>query len=416
MWRLKRRLGSRTLRFGDRGPDVRELHAFLRLQGYDLGDEDHYGYLTKDAVQQFQREHGLAADGIAGRRFFALALKEELPIRRRVHVVQPQEKLEEIASCYGVGPEAFGRSGGRGSLYPGQRLVFFDREVWGICRGEGTLEQGAPTLTGVIVSVVSSAPAEVPCLLRPKEFAWDVVRIHSALKTPRRRKAAAKLFLGAVEQARGSCGLFLPWSEVAQLDGVRYIKLLSRLRRALDPGKMLWVELGPGVPPWRIWGGVDYSQVNDLVDRVVLRLPRPAQPGPILAIDPVRELLRSVRQEVHSWKILLDVPVYAVEWELGGESPRPSELSYQAARARALRRGARLKTGEGGEPFYSYHSRGARHEIHLPQLGVLAEICTLINRLNLAGIILDGLGLEDSRIWEVLRSHFRTAALNISQE
>jgi peptidoglycan hydrolase-like protein with peptidoglycan-binding domain len=104
---LGRRLGARTLRLGDRGSDVRELHAFLRLQGYDLGEEEHYGYLTKDAVRQFQRDHGLVADGIAGKRFFALVLKEDLPIRRRVHVVQPQETLEEIAARYGVGPEAF---------------------------------------------------------------------------------------------------------------------------------------------------------------------------------------------------------------------------------------------------------------------------------------------------------------------
>ncbi len=67
------RLGSRTLRFKDRGgPDVNQLHELLRSQGYDLGEEPDYGYLTKDAVRQFQREHGLIADGIAGGRVFLL--------------------------------------------------------------------------------------------------------------------------------------------------------------------------------------------------------------------------------------------------------------------------------------------------------------------------------------------------------
>ncbi len=60
------RLGSRTLKLKDRGSDVKELHELLRSQGYDMGGEEDYGYLTKDAVRQFQREHGLPADGIAG--------------------------------------------------------------------------------------------------------------------------------------------------------------------------------------------------------------------------------------------------------------------------------------------------------------------------------------------------------------
>ena len=140
MWQLKRRLGSRILRLGCRGPDVRELHAFLRRQGYDLGEETHYGYLTKDAVRQFQRDHGLAADGIAGRRFFALVLKEDLPIRRRVHVVQPQEDLADIAARYGVGTEAFGRFAAQG-IYPGQRLVF----LIGKCGGSAA---AAPSRSG----------------------------------------------------------------------------------------------------------------------------------------------------------------------------------------------------------------------------------------------------------------------------
>lgn len=416
MWRLKRRLGSRILRFGDRGSDVRELHAFLRLQGYDLGEEDYYGYLTKDAVQQFQRDHGLVADGIAGRRFFALALKEDLPVRRRVHVVQPQETLEAIAERYGVGPEAFGRYPGRGGIYPGQRLVFFDREVWGICRGGVQLEAAGQMLTGVICSDPQDAPSGLPCLLRPAEPAWDVVRIHSALKTSRSRKSAAKWFLEAAQAAPRTCGLYLPWREVARLDGVRYLKLLRYLRRLLGPSVMLWVELGPEVPPWRIWGGVDYAKVNDLVDRIVIRMPRAEQPGPVLNLEPLRELLRSVRRDVHSWKILLDVPVCAVEWEMSAAGTNRVELSYHQARSKALRRGARLRTSEQGEPYYSFQSRGSRHEIHFPQLAALADLCALINRCNLAGIILAGLGQEDPRIWEVLRAHFRTAALNISEQ
>jgi len=412
--RLGRGLGSRTLRFGDRGPDVRELHAFLRQQGYDLGEESHFGYLTKDAVRQFQRDHGLVADGIAGRRFFALAQKGDLPIRRRVHVVQPGETLGEIADQYGVGPEAFGSFAGRG-IYTGQRLVFFDREVWAICRGGEAPDQPGAVLTGVIGSDPSLAPAGLPCMLRPEELEWDVVRLHSALKTPRRRRRTAVLLSEAFRPFSGACGLYLPWREVAQLDGVRYVKLLRRLRKLLGPGAILWVELGPSVPAWRLWGGVDYAQVNELADRVVLRLPRATEPGPLLALAPLKEHLNLLLRGVHSWKVLLDVPVYSVEWECGPDGMNQTELSYQAARSKALRRGARLRQGEHGELYYSYHSRGLRHEIHLPPHTALAYLCTLVNRRNLAGVVLDWLGMEDPRIWETLRAHFRTAILNNSR-
>lgn len=409
MPRLGRGLGSRILRFGDRGPAVRELQDFLRRQGYDLGAEDYYGYLTKDAVRQFQRDHGLTADGIAGKRFFALALKEDLPIRRMVHVVQPGETLAQIADHYGVGLEAFGPLVSRGELYPGQRLVFFDREVWAICAEGLPEENGKPVLTGMIIQEPSSSPGGLPFLIRPGNLEGDVLAIHQALHNPRRRRRAAEQLVETLRQASGSCGLYLPWREIAQLDGVRYVKLLRNLRKKLGPRTMLWVELGPGIPPWSLWGGVDYAQVNDLVDRVVVRLPRAEGPGPVLAVEPLKDYLRTVLSKVHSWKVLLDIPVSAVEWEHGPEGPKRVELSYRAALSKALRRGARLKQGDGGEPFYSYQSRGLYCEIHLPSQAVLAQICTLVNRRNLAGVILDGVGLEDPRIWAVLRAHFRTA-------
>lgn len=403
-----RKLGSRTLRFGDWGPDVKELHQFLRQQGYDLGEEENYGYLTKDAVRQFQRDHGLVADGIAGRRFFALALKRDLPIRRQVHVVAPGETLEQVAEQYGLGPQAFVRYSGNSQIYPGQRLTFFDREVWGVCRGQ---LQDDPTraLTGVVASSREEVAEGLPCIIRPEQE-LDPLAVHNCLKTPKRRKKTATALL---EAGGGYCGIFLPWQEVPSLDGVRYLKLLKKLKKNLGPAQMLWVELGPGVPPWTLWGGVDYRRVNEVVDRVVVAVPPPAEPGPLLQIAALKEILAGVLRHVHSWKVLLSIPVYALEWELGEEG-HCTPFAYSTALARAHRHGARLRQGEQGELFYHYQSRGRKYQMYLPQHTGVAEICTLANRHNLAGVILDSLGLEDPRIWQTLRMHFRTASLNIS--
>jgi hypothetical protein len=411
-----RKLGSRTLCLGHKGPDVTQLHAFLWLQGYDLGSEPDFGYLTKDAVRNWQHDHGLVADGIAGKRFFALALKKDVPVQRVVHMVGPQETLAEIAKHYEVGVEAFGAPFlSKKPIYPGQRLVFFEREVWGLCQGETKLDAPRGKLTGLICPDHPRDFLPEPYVIRPAGFEQaDVVAVHNHLQTPWKRRRAASEFLSSFH---GSRGLYLPWQAVEPVDGRRYLKLLQFLRKKLKPPAMLWVELGPKVPSWTLWGGLDYALVNQLVDRVVVALPPPLEPGPIVERSAAEELVELLLPAIHSWKILLKVPVYALEWETGAEGgeARSTSLPYKTALSRAFRHGARLSQDERGFPYYAYKKRGASYHIRLPHHSLMAEMSLVANRHNLGGLILDGLGLEDPRIWQTARC-FRTAALNISQE
>ncbi|HBG01872.1 MAG TPA: hypothetical protein DDW87_09920 [Firmicutes bacterium] len=411
-----KKLGSRTLRLGHNGADVLQLHAFLRLQGYDLGDERDYGYLTKDAVARWQRDHGLVADGIAGKRFFALALRENLPIRRRVHVVAPNESLEQIAAIYGVGVQAFQRSCRNGQVYPGQHLVFFDREIWGLCTTTPKGDMPRGTLTGLVCKEPPSSE-QLPLIIRPaSQENGDVAKVHQHLRSAGRRKRAAGAFLASLQEGSGCKGLYLPWTSVAPLDGRRYLALLKILRKQLKAPRMLWVELGPQIPTWKFWGGVDYSRVNELVDRVVLELPSPAQPGPLVDREQAEELVGTLLPCVHSWKILLKVPVFALEWQIGAEGSQAIRLPYQTALSRAFRHGARLAQDEQQMAYYHYKKRGSEYHVRLPHHSYMAEMAAVANRYNLAGLILDSLGMEDPRIWQTLNAHFRTASLIISNE
>lgn len=410
-----KKLGSRTLRLGHKGQDVNQLHEFLRLQGYDLGTEQDFGYLTKDAVRRWQRDHGLVTDGIVGKRFFALALQANLPIRRRIHVVEAGETLPQIAKDHDVGLEAFFGCSHLGALYPGQRLICFDREVWGLAPKSPPRDLSPKTLTGLICSAPPTISLPVPCVIRPTAREnGDVVKVHNYLRTPRRRKATARDFLQAMEGTK-CMGLYLPWSAVAALDGNRYLRLLKRLRRHLKPPAMLWVELGPQVPGWRLWGGLDYLAVSDLADRIILDLPPPLEPGPLFERSRSEALLETLFPAIHSWKILLKVPVYALLWEssvgdLDTFGPS-SRLPYQTALSRAFRHGARLSQDVRGFPYYMYKQRGIAYHIRLPHHGLIGEVSAVANRHNLAGLILDELGLEDPRIWQTLNEHFRTASL-----
>lgn len=57
----------RTLKRGSRGDDVMEIQSLLEKMAYDPGAIDGIiGLRTEEAIRQFQRNHGLTADGIIG--------------------------------------------------------------------------------------------------------------------------------------------------------------------------------------------------------------------------------------------------------------------------------------------------------------------------------------------------------------
>ncbi|NLM20868.1 MAG: spore cortex-lytic enzyme [Peptococcaceae bacterium] len=61
-------LGDRLLARGSRGPEVTELQKRLQMLGYVVGPIDGiFGRQTESAVRLFQKEHGLAVDGLVGK-------------------------------------------------------------------------------------------------------------------------------------------------------------------------------------------------------------------------------------------------------------------------------------------------------------------------------------------------------------
>lgn len=60
-------LGSRYLFYGTIGGDVQQLQSILNKDGYSVGTADGiFGPKTQNAVTRFQKNHGLATDGIVG--------------------------------------------------------------------------------------------------------------------------------------------------------------------------------------------------------------------------------------------------------------------------------------------------------------------------------------------------------------
>lgn len=92
-----------TLRRGSRGDDVQELQETLIARGYDPGTPDGiYGKKTETAVKQFQRDNGLDADGVVGRKTWA-ALETEIALYNvTAHGVTKAVADKILALCPGA--------------------------------------------------------------------------------------------------------------------------------------------------------------------------------------------------------------------------------------------------------------------------------------------------------------------------
>ena len=84
-----------TLRRGDKGQAVKEMQSLLDRLGYDLGScgvDGDFGKNTEAAVKRFQRDHGLAADGICGPETWANLLR--LPVAEISQEVRSSDTSE----------------------------------------------------------------------------------------------------------------------------------------------------------------------------------------------------------------------------------------------------------------------------------------------------------------------------------
>lgn len=64
-----------TVRYGSRGDTVVQLQQLLRAEGYHLQPDGIFGSMTREAVRSYQTAHGLAVDGIVGKKTWTALLQ-----------------------------------------------------------------------------------------------------------------------------------------------------------------------------------------------------------------------------------------------------------------------------------------------------------------------------------------------------
>ena len=91
----------KILRYSSRGPSVQLLQLALCRAGYGPLERDGvFGARTREALQRFQRSHGLSADGVAGERTHASLMPWYTGFLRRR--LRPGDSFYSLASQYGV--------------------------------------------------------------------------------------------------------------------------------------------------------------------------------------------------------------------------------------------------------------------------------------------------------------------------
>ncbi|NLY30919.1 MAG: peptidoglycan DD-metalloendopeptidase family protein [Firmicutes bacterium] len=176
-----------VLKEGMTGSSVKELQRRLSEWGYPVEVDGHFGPLTKAAVKKFQKERGLAVDGIVG----AQTWKELEKSPALIHEVRRGDSLYVLARRYGVSIADIVEANNLSNevIVVGQKLVIPKEAVAAAASGE--LAAAAPS--GQVYQVRPGDSASVIA----KKFNTSVLALAEAnrLSDPNRLRAGQKLII-----------------------------------------------------------------------------------------------------------------------------------------------------------------------------------------------------------------------------
>ena len=123
-----------TLKKGASGKDVEKLQRLLGEKGYQVGVDGVFGQATDDAVRKFQKENGLAADGIVGQQTWELLECEDLEALKTLRLTEADYQhaadllYVEVAAIKAVLEVETGNKGG--FLAVGKPTILFEGHIF----------------------------------------------------------------------------------------------------------------------------------------------------------------------------------------------------------------------------------------------------------------------------------------------
>lgn len=431
-------VGPKTLRRGSTGEAVKELQRMLRALGYDTGEIDgRFGFITEDALLQFQREHRLRADGVAGAQVFE-ALKTAPAHGRIVHVVRPGERLFDVADRYHVPVELIcrmNRISRSSKLFPGQRLVIRSSCVMaGIVEPINAITLRSltdyPQLCSAIVDCTPTLGRDgtIDFQIDPQgkglvsQHGWSYLLGLGFKKADDddtlyhilRRGKTIRQFVQHVTQLvqdQAIHGIVWDVSDIRLGQGRRLLTCIEQIRRALPRTTLALAMAPPAMGLRSLISDVDYDALSKLVDYSIVsthdwktllgnaRRERDEHGHPVPLGQRVAQYLTRMTRFFPPWKVLLGVALGASLWQ---EGQLVHTIPYRGAITEGYIHRKRPQKDPSGLLRFTVDDEATGSDYVLQGAQSLHQLLSAMQFYRLGGAFLYPIGYEDRRHLELI--------------
>lgn len=216
-------------------------------------------------------------------------------------------------------------------------------------------------------------------------------------------RAAAIRNLLALVTANGYTGVNLDWEGIAPQDRelfTAFVQRLSQVFHAHGKDVTLSIPAETASDPTSAWtGAYSYPALGRAADLLVIMAydqhNQDSAAGPVASPAWVEAVLKYAVSAVPLQKVVLGVPGYGYVWSRTGNAA----LSWSQAEALAHQYGQQMAAASG---HFSYTVGGVTHTVYFENQATFLAKVTMATGLQLAGIALWRLGIEDPHIWNLL--------------
>lgn len=207
----------------------------------------------------------------------------------------------------------------------------------------------------------------------------------------------------------GYDGINLDIERINLADRERFSLLVKELYQRLDPQGYKVTVCVPAKTRDDVtsaWSGpFDYKQIGRYAHYVIIMTydehGYDSGPGPIASSGWVRDVAGYAADNIPPEKILLGIPGYGFDWT---QQKPPRYISFAQASELAASQGVSISWDDyGNVPYFKYRDGDRQeHQVWFENASSLTHKLDVVEELNLKGIAIWRLGMEDPKVWEVI--------------
>ena len=278
-----------------------------------------------------------------------------------------------------------------------------------VCPEWLTMEDGTGTLTAKPDRIVQALAQKKGIILLPllnnlTKDDWQPEAVEGVANGPEDRQSSFVSNLMVHLETAGAGGVVIDWGQVDPTYRDNVTRLLQRIAASLHAKNMeLWLR----VPMGRELKVFDIEALSGDVDRFIAVLhdenSEMDQPGPVASQDWFDGWLDAVVAYSTPSQWIVEMGLYGYDWASGER--KAETISFADVMTRAGRAG--LQSNEVTAPVYnpnfSYTDAGIEHTVWFLDVATFVNQLKSAMNLDVGGVAIFQLGLEDPAIWTTLQ-------------